>query len=123
MVERNTTDQKLDADLVTWLSEEGDDLRELIIEAKVPRRTVNLVSPPSKYLLPEEIKGNSSDRTRALEGLQSYLSELLGTSTNLLRSAGAVVVRANREQLRQIIRHPLVRSVHSNRRLKPRGVV
>ena len=37
-------------------------------------------------------------------------------------SGSAVAVRANREQLRQIVRHPLVRAVRSNRRLRPGNV-
>ena len=78
---------------------------------------------PSGRILPREVEtAKNVDRNSLLEELQHDLDELLGTTTNLLRSAGAVAVRANREQLRQIVRHPLVRAVRSNRQLKPGNV-
>jgi hypothetical protein len=88
-----------------------------------PKRTVCLGNSPSGRILPREVEtAKNVDRNSLLEELQHDLDELLGTTTNLLRSAGAVAVRANREQLRQIVRHPLVRAVRGNRRLKPGNV-
>jgi hypothetical protein len=46
----------------------------------------------------------------------------VGNATNLIRAAGAIAVRANREQLLQILKHPLVKAVRSNRRLRPGSV-
>jgi hypothetical protein len=46
----------------------------------------------------------------------------LGGATNLIRAAGAVAIRADRGQLIQIARHPLVKAVRSNRRLRPGSV-
>jgi len=75
------------------------------------------------FTLPREVEtAKHVDRNSLLEELQHDLDELLGTRTNLLRSAGAVAIRANREQLRRIARHPLVRVVRSNRRLRPGNV-
>jgi len=89
----------------------------------VPKRTVTLGNSPSGRTLPREVEtAKHVDRNSLLEELQHDLDELLGTRTNLLRSAGAVAIRANREQLRRIARHPLVRVVRSNRRLRPGNV-
>ena len=123
MLEPSQPNQVLDAELKAWAEGEGDDQRELLVEARVPKRTVSLGNSPSGRILPREVEtAKNVDRNSLLEELQHDLDELLGTTTNLLRSAGAVAVRANREQLRQIVRHPLVRAVRSNRRLKPGNV-
>ena len=123
MPEPSQPDQILDAELKAWVEGEGDDQREFLVEARVPKRTVTLGNSPSGRVLPREVETSKNvDRNSLLEELQHDLDELLGTRTNLLRSAGAVAVRANREQLRHITRHPLVRAVRSNRRLKPGNV-
>lgn len=123
MPEPSQPNQVLDTELKAWAEGEGDDQRELLVEARVPKRTVSLGNSPSGRILPRVVEtAKHVDRNSLLEELQHDLDELLGTTTNLLRSAGAVAVRANREQLRQIVRHPLVRVVRSNRRLRPGSV-
>src|SRR5271157_5640970 len=109
MPERSQARTMLDPELEAWIDADGDDRREMIIEARVPKRTVNLGNSPSGRMLPREVEtAKNVDRNSLLEELQHDLDELLGTRTNLLRSAGVVAVRANREQLRRIARHPLV---------------
>jgi hypothetical protein len=123
MAERSQIDNVLDSDLAEWLESEGDDTREMIVEAKVPARTVHLGKVVSGRLLPKEITTEGDgDRAGVLRQLHDDLSRLLGGATNLIRAAGAIAVRANREQLLQIARHPLVKAVRSNRRLKPGAV-
>ena len=98
---------------------QGRRRRELIVGASVPKRTVSLEKRGSGRVLPREVKSEAgSDRATVLSQLQRDLDELLGTSTNLLRSAGAIAVKADRQQLCAIARHPLVRAVRPNRRLK-----
>jgi hypothetical protein len=103
---------------------DGDDTREVIVEAKVPPRTVRLGQALSERHLPKEIlTEGEGDRGAVLQELQADLNRLLGHSTNPLRAAGAIAVRANREQLLEITKHPLVRAVRPNRRLKPGSLV
>src|SRR5437870_8708801 len=98
MAERSRVDEVLDSDLAAWLEGEGDDLREMIVEAQVPPRTVRLGQGLSGRHLPKEIltEGNG-DRAAVLRQLQDDLTGLLGGATNLLRAAGAIAVRANRD--------------------------
>jgi hypothetical protein len=123
MAEGSQIDQVLDADLAEWLEGMGDDTREMIVEAKVPARTVHLGQGISGHLLPKEIvTRGDGDRAEVLRQLQDDLNRLLGGATNLIRAAGAVAIRADRGQLIQIARHPLVKAVRSNRRLRPGSV-
>jgi hypothetical protein len=123
MAERSQTQTVLDSDLAEWLDGDGDDTREMIVEAKVPGRAVHLGQVVSGRLLPKEVDTKrDGDRAAVLRQLHEDLDRLLGGATNLIRAAGAIAVRANRDQLLQIARHPLVKAVRSNRRLKPGGV-
>jgi hypothetical protein len=125
MAEHSRIDKVLDPDLAEWLDGEGDETREMIVEARMPARTVRLGPGTAERLLPREITSEgdgAGDRAAVLRELQDDLNRLSGRATNLIRAAGAIVVRANREQLLQIARNPLVKAVRSNRRLKPGGV-
>jgi hypothetical protein len=108
------------AELNAWLEQEdSDDVRELIVEAKIPPRIIRFPDERSGRRLPESMNSaDKSEREAVLVELYRYLTELLGGSTNLLKSAGAVAVRANRQQLQAIARHPLVKAVRINRRLR-----
>jgi hypothetical protein len=120
MAERSQTDAVLDSDLAAWLEGEGDETREMIVEAKLPARTVHLAQGAFGGHLPKEIRTEGDgDRAAVLRELQDDLNGLLGGTTSLLRAAGAIAVRANREQLLEIAKHPLVKAVRANRRLKP----
>jgi hypothetical protein len=123
MAERSQIDKLFDSDLAEWLDGAGGDTRELIVEAKVPARTVRLDHAPLESLSPKEIRSEGGeDRTAVLQELQDDLKGIVGNATNLLRAAGAIAVRANREQLLQILKHPLVKAVRANRRLRPGSV-
>ncbi len=76
--------QVLDAELKAWAEGEGDDQRELLVEARVPQRTVSLGNSPSGRILPRVVEtAKNVDRNSLLEELQCDLDELLGTTTNL----------------------------------------
>jgi hypothetical protein len=123
MAERNPIDKLPDADLVVWFEGEDGGSRELIVEAKLSPRTVRLGQTNTERHSPKEILSEGgADRTTVLQELQNDLKGIVGDETNLLRAAGAVAVRANREQLLQILKHPLVKAVRANRRLKPGSV-
>jgi hypothetical protein len=120
MADRSQTQSVLDSDLAEWLDGDSDDTREMIVEAKVPARTVRFPIGSSGHPLPKEITTNGDgDRAAVLRQLHEDLDRLLGGATNLIRAAGSIAVRANREQLLQMVQHPLVKAVRSNRRLKP----
>lgn len=108
-----------DAELERWLEDEtSHDVRELIVEAKVPQRTIRFAGGKHGRELVEVVTaGDPSEREVVLTELYGYLKELLGGSVNLLKSAGAIVVRANRQQLRTIAQYPLVKAIRMNRRL------
>ena len=123
MAERTQIDKLPDADLAAWFEGEGSGTRELIVEAKVPARTVRLGQSSTKGLSPREVlTEGGADRAAVLQQLQEDLGMIVGDAANLLRSAGAIAVRANREQLHQILNHPLVKAVRANRRLHPGSV-
>jgi hypothetical protein len=119
MTEQSRSGVTLESDLVAWSEGGGDDVRELIVEAKVPPRRVRLAEGNSQRQLPEAVVTSSEgDRELVLNRLHEDLSRLLDQPVTLLKSAGALVVQANREQLRAIIEHPLVKAVRPNRRLR-----
>lgn len=102
-----------------WLSGSDGEAIELIVEAKLPRRTVSFRKERGKRPVPSGIKSDSGDdRLCALEDLSAYLMKLLNSSPTMLKAAGAIAVRANREQVQQFITHPLVKAVRSNRPLR-----
>ena len=109
-----------DAELERWLEDEtSPDVRELIVEAKAPRRTIRFAGGKHGRELVEIVNArDQSEREVVLADLYGYLEELLGGSVNLLKSAGAVAVRANRQQLRIIAQYPLVKAICMNRRLR-----
>ncbi len=114
----------LDSDLNAWIKGNGDDTREVIVEANVPSRTVRMGESRTQRHIPQEVvTAGGGDRAMVLKELQDYLSSLLGNTVSVLRAAGAIAVRANREQLREIAKHPKVKAVRVNRRLKPGSVV
>lgn len=107
-----------DPELRSWLSAERDDgTRELIVEADLPKRTVRFGKTQQGRQVASGVdSGPQADRERLLQELADFLSGL-NTEANVLKSAGAVAVRSDREQARAIVNHPLVRAVRPNRRL------
>jgi hypothetical protein len=109
----------LGGDLADWLEGEGDETRELIVEARTQPRFVRVETDRNGK--PVSFEGEPAalgDRAKITRKLHQELTNLLDGPTTLLKAAGAVVVRANREQLRKILSHPLVKAVRPNRLLK-----
>ena len=59
-----------------------------------------------------------ASRADVLHNLQEFLATLLGQTPHVLQTDGAIPVRVTQDQLRQVMRHPLVRAVRTNRQLK-----
>ena len=109
-----------DSDLAAWLSEDSGELREVLIDAAVPSRQVTLAPRPDGRLLPVDLRSEASPRTRdqVLRRLKTFLTRLLDTPPVVLEAAGALAVRASSHQMRQVVEHPLVKSVRPNRKLR-----
>ena len=107
-----------DADLAQWLSLDRGDVRELIVEARLPDRKIILGRRADGHRVPAGIESIApTERAAALAELHSFLTALLDVPPVLLKAAGAVAVRATSRQVRQFVRHPLVKTIRSNRRL------
>jgi hypothetical protein len=118
MAEEGTT-AHLDRELAVWLDSTDDTPREVIVEARVPKRRVRLGKGTTHGPRPTEvITEEGPSRTAALEELQRFLTEVVGTPPHILWTAGAIPLLASRNQVRQIVRHPSVKAVRLNRRLR-----
>jgi len=107
-----------DNDFAAWISGESDEVRELIVEAQMPERRVVYEQETDGRVLPKRIGRKApAHRLAVLEELNSFLNERLGLETNLLKAAGAIVVRADSQQARYILEHRLVKAIKPNRRL------
>ncbi|HEX4964799.1 MAG TPA: hypothetical protein VF173_28560 [Thermoanaerobaculia bacterium] len=105
-----------DPELTDWLSREDGEVREILVDAALPRRTVSFEERGGRLrptAIPEAPAANG--RKEALRQLRLFLEKLLGTPPVLLEAAGALAVRATSRQVRGFVDHPLVKSVRPNR--------
>lgn len=108
-----------DPELIKWLSSESVDVRELIVEANLPERKVTLRRGADGRLIPEGIRSPATPkRADVLAELGLFLGELLDDTPSLLKSAGAIAVKATGRQVRQFVDHPLVKGIRANRKLR-----
>src|SRR5713226_2230400 len=111
-----------DADLAQWLSSDGNDVRELIVEACLPDRKVTLGRRADGRRIPAGVESIApTERAATLAEFHSFLTALLEVPPVLLKAAGAVAVKATSRQVRQFVEHPLVKSIRPNRRLARAG--
>ena len=116
MAEQSHPVSTLDAELEAWLRTTDDAVREVIVEGHVPRRQVRFTfGNPLERQVNEVTTEPGASRSDVLHDLQEFLATLLGQTPHVLHTAGAIPVRVTRDQLRQVMRHPLVRAVRTNR--------
>jgi hypothetical protein len=112
-----------DPELADWLSRESGEIREILVDADLPRRTVTFEETtggrPRAAGLREASSG--SGRKEILRRLRAFLEPFLDTPPVVLEAAGALAVRATGRQVRGFVDHPLVKAVRPNRRLRPAG--
>jgi hypothetical protein len=110
-----------DPALVLWLLEDRGEDREILVDVVLPHREVRFSPNADGCLRPRDIREGSdyADRKEVLKKLGRVLARLLDTPPVVLETAGALIVRANSEQVRQFVSHPLVKAVRPNRRLRP----
>ncbi len=108
-----------DPELCKWMETKGADLRELIVEVKLPLKKVTLF--PGKHGRPD-VKDINTDtlklRHEILTELASFVYEISGEQPNILKAAGALATKATREQTRLLSKHRLVKAIRPNRHLK-----
>jgi hypothetical protein len=108
-----------DKDLVRWIISGSPDTRELIIEARVPSRKVTMQKRKDGYSVPRYLKSSSpSKRANAIEKVNSIIIGIIGKPPVMLKSAGALAVRATGKQVLEFVDNPLVNFIRPNRQLK-----
>ncbi|HBL26745.1 MAG TPA: hypothetical protein DD490_07920 [Acidobacteria bacterium] len=112
-----------DPELADWLLQESGEVREVLVDADLPRRTVTLDGTgggrPRATGLHDA--AGSGGRQEILRRLRALLEPFLDTPPVVLEAAGAVAVRATGRQVRGFVDHPLVKAVRPNRRLRHAG--
>ena len=109
-----------DPELADWLAQENGEVREILVDALLPQRTVTFGPDRTGRLRPAGIEEASSGSSRkdALGQLRQFLESFLDTPPVILEAAGALAVRATSRQVRRFVDHPLVKTLRPNRRLR-----
>lgn len=108
-----------DTDLRNWMETEGEAVRELIVEVKLPRRKVSVVpGVPGEAAVVKVKSAAGTKREKVLAELASFAAEMLDEPPNALKAAGALALRATAKQARALAQHRLVKAIRPNRHLK-----
>ena len=108
-----------DRELLAWLAAESDDTQELIVEAAVPERKVSFTKRPGGRTAASGIdSGPAAEREAVLDELNEFLTRQLDSPTTVLKSAGAIAVRATSRQVRAFADHRLVKAIRPNRKFR-----
>lgn len=110
-------DKIRDPELVRWLSQESGDLREILVDAVLPGRTVTFREVSGRRRAADLATSAGTGRREALRQLRALLEPFLDTPPVILEAAGALAIRANSRQVRDLVHLPLVKSVRPNRRI------
>jgi hypothetical protein len=86
-------------------------------QVQIDRRSPAHAGAPRRWLLEESAEQQESNQ-RTIEQAGLSLRELLGEAPHWINSARAFVARVTSEQLREIARSPLIKTIHLNRNLK-----
>ena len=118
---RNTAPETVkDAELRAWMEATTDEVRDVIVEAALPPRRVVFQRRPGAGASPKSIDStDDQDRESLLDDLDQQLREIVGVEkTRVLKTAGAIVVRATAKEIHAIAKQPLVKAIRTNRRLR-----
>ena len=118
--ETTSVETVLDAKLRAWLETATDEVCDVIAEAALPKRRVMFQQRRGESPSPTSIQsGDEVDREALLDELERALREIDGVEkTHVLKAAGAIVVRATAPAVQAIAKHPLVKAIRLNRRIK-----
>jgi hypothetical protein len=104
--------------LADWLRSETAGERELIVEARLPRRElVPKTGAGTRPVITSSGRNVATERKRIMADLQRMLSAVVERAVPL-EAAGAIAVRATPSQVLKFIDSPLVKAVRANRRLR-----
>lgn len=109
---------KLQSDVVEWLDSSSSVPAEFIIQADLPRRSVAVSKGASRIRQLSIASGDSAERQVMLSKLASAVHGIVEKDIVVLKAAGAVVVSASADELKQILLLPNVREVRFNRKLR-----
>lgn len=113
------SDKVKDRELAEWLRSGGDEERELIVQAEAPPRKATIERRRNGRVIPTRIKkAEGALREEAVSRLADELNRFVDQRPIILKSAGAVVVRATRNQVLRFANHPLVKTIYPNRTLR-----
>ena len=107
-----------DPELIAWVAGDSDELRELIVEARLPERKVTFRNEGGRPVPSGSQSESTVNRESVLAALDAFLTELLDHSTTVLKAAGAIAVKASSRQVRQFANHHWVKAIRPNRRLR-----
>jgi hypothetical protein len=107
-----------DPALKTWMTSEDTDVREVIVEACLPPRHVEMAKGDYGRSVPVKlVSGSPEVRIKILGELHDFLNQHMHLRATVLKSAGAVVVCASGDDVQLILKNPLVKAVRPNRKL------
>ena len=115
---KNSPVEKLHgAELLEWVTADGesDEKRELIVEVCAPPRKVVFRKDRDRRVPSQIVSEKPGAREENLETLDAFLSSELHLETNVLKSAGAIALRATNLEVRRFAEHPLVKAIRTNR--------
>ena len=109
-------------DEISEWAESGDpEPRDFIIQADLPKRSVQVEYRNGKAAFTGvETMSASDDRASQLESLLHSIEACISHEAKLLKTAGAIVVRAIPDELRMISKLPGIREIRTNRTISGR---
>lgn len=106
---------KLPKDIEQWIGSDDTIPREFIIQAAIPLPKVQVRTEEGKHSFVGVEAPGADQRDEALQKLLVAIQQVAPVQSKLLRSAGAIVVRALPSQLGRIAGLPGIRAILSNR--------
>jgi hypothetical protein len=104
-------------DLIEWLASDSEEEREVIIEARLPRRTLPPKQRSTGVSSTPRKSATAQERAEVLAELDSFLARQLSSPRVMLRAAGAIALRTTGRQAHRLLGHPLIKAIRFNRRL------
>ena len=108
-----------DKSLRAMIDQDPESLCTVIVEADLPKRSFTILGNKSKKLVSEGTPSRMS-RESVLTELAGSIRGLVGDGDiNVLKSPGAIIVKANAGKLKEVLQLPYVKAIRPNRRLPP----
>ncbi|MBF0383867.1 MAG: hypothetical protein HQL69_22860 [Magnetococcales bacterium] len=100
------------------MASKQEDMREVIVEVRLPPRHVKMQQQEGGRSKPVKlVSGSSTQRAKTLDELHNFLATKMHLTPTILKAAGAIVVRASGHDVQLILKNPLVKAIRPNRKL------